>query len=166
MSGDAHDVNQVREEHESFVRELRDLEFFVRFGPTPDPARWLADLVSRVTDLRPQIRRHFAWEDEIGFFQDLLAVCPEAAGQCEELRASRGDVLTLMDDVRREIDRKPTSFEMVMRLVGKIHRVVENIGRTEARELDLLFRAATRAPQPVPETVPVDGVVVELRAAV
>ena len=74
MNGDsASPSRQIREEHDALDAEVKEVQGMLDALPAAPADSTLPEVLARRLDaLRPRLARHFAREEEIGFFRKLL----------------------------------------------------------------------------------------------
>lgn len=135
-------AERVLEEHRMLHGHLDGLEAALSATPTLEAAAsFLAPLASRLQDLLPLLKAHFASEEEGGLFEEIEEAWPQAARVCARLRDEHGTLLARFERLRAETEAAPSGEGALQALVAHARSLLKDLAHHEEAENELLFRS-------------------------
>jgi hypothetical protein len=103
--------------------------------------KWLATLDSCLSRQLPQLEAHFDLEERGALFEEIEEALPDTAVACAELRGQHQQLLAVVADLRESVELASPGAPAVDALGSRCRGLVEQLGRHEERENELLYRA-------------------------
>lgn len=135
--------DQLMSEHDQLHDDIAELESWwsecreygiPRFGEMGD----------RVGELRNHLAEHFAWEEEGGYFGDLLDGVPQFAPRAESLRRQHGRLLEVFDEFAANLHSDEPAFESWTAAHDALADLLERLSKHEHAETALVQEAVQR----------------------
>lgn len=128
-------LSAVLEEHRGLRASLDEIRAALAPGGGGHRA-WRDSLAAGLEQLRPRLEAHFGVEERSGLFEGIEQACPETAPACARLREEHRSLLVRLDAVRADVGEAEAEA-----LRGRLRGVLDDLGRHEESEHDLLARA-------------------------
>jgi iron-sulfur cluster repair protein YtfE (RIC family) len=128
-------IPKVLAEHRALHANITEIENALRSSPHGDPQRWCVDLAVRLGALRQRLERHFASEEQSGFFDEIEELHPEHAHAVRQFLLEHGTLRSGLALVER--DARAASSEPRL-LADRVRELLRELERHEAHEGEVL----------------------------
>ncbi|MBI3448903.1 MAG: hemerythrin domain-containing protein [Acidobacteria bacterium] len=129
-------------EHRSLHHTLNRLDALLNHPPDGERrTEWLADLSSRLKELRPGLAEHFGAEEESGLFEEIETQSPAMTPASRRLLAEHGALLRSIDDLVDTIPAVPPYDIPFHSLRARARAFTKELAEHESRENEILMRA-------------------------
>ena len=131
---------QVEKEHELIKTNLHEInETIGKDLAGKDFSEWKLDFMWKLRDFRNTLEKHFDFEEESGFIQEIVDRAPETLNHAKELKKEHGEIVQVLDTIITELKSMDyLQEEKLLQIREQVATFVASIREHENAENELV----------------------------